>query len=414
MKLSCSYNFQPKKRTCNTSYVQTIFGIDFEQGLNVIARDVEVDYEPGRIVLFVGPSGSGKSSLLRAASARASQAVVLDDICLGDDSLIDSLCVDVKQAAHLLSLCGLGEAALMLRSPNELSDGQRYRYAVAKCLAGDKRTVVADEWCAKLDRITAKVVSSNIRRIADRGRVGFLLATTHDDIIEDLQPDSIVYCRGAGVVEVEKRRPFRRRCSVFGELEITKGAVSDWAHFAGWHYRGHGLGPVRKVLVLWLGDDPVGICVFGFGPLSSSGRNRMFGFSGKLTKARADSINRNFASVSRLVVDPRFRGAGIASTFLRRCCELTDWPWIELVSEMADIVPFYRSAGFRKVGSGEDRVCDIDRVAGRRSGRGPRDAGHWGKSGWTEDGFDNYKRRSRFSRPVYLIRDNRSFASNRS
>ena len=99
----------------------------------------------------------------------------------------------------------------MLRTPGELSDGQRYRYGIAACLAGGARTIVADEWCAKLDRVTAKVISRNARRVADKRGVGFLLATTHEDIIEDLQPDAIVHCRGGGVVEVEGRRPFAGR-----------------------------------------------------------------------------------------------------------------------------------------------------------------------------------------------------------
>ena len=213
MKLSCSYEFRPKKPTCNTSYIQSVFGIGFETGRNVIAQDVELDYSPGRIVLFQGPSGSGKSSLLRAAAGQVPGAAFLEDAPGAPAALIDALGLEVKEAARLLSLCGLGEAFLMLRSPCELSDGQRYRYAIAACLAGGAKTVVADEWCAKLDRITARVISHNVRRIADRRGVGFLLATTHEDLLEDLQPDVIVHCRSAAV-EVEKRRPFAGR-SVF-------------------------------------------------------------------------------------------------------------------------------------------------------------------------------------------------------
>jgi len=214
VKLSCRYQFKPKSPTCNTSYVQTVFGIGFEAGQNVIARDVEVDYEPGKVVLFAGPSGSGKSSLLRAAAAQAGAVAWLAESFADEAALIDTLGPDVRRAAHLLSLCGLAEAMLMLRWPQELSDGQRYRYALARCLAGGVNTIVADEWCAKLDRTTAKVVSYNARKVADRRGVGFLLATTHEDIIEDLQPDAIVWCRGGGVVEVETRRPFAGR-SVF-------------------------------------------------------------------------------------------------------------------------------------------------------------------------------------------------------
>ena len=208
MKLSCEYEFAPKTPTCHTAYIQTVFGIGFEVGRNVIARNVQVDYAPGQIVLFLGPSGTGKSSLLRAAAAKRREAVWLDETPRGERTLIDSLGDDVQAAAHLLSLCGLAEAFLMLRTAGELSDGQRYRFAIAECLAGAARTVVADEWCAKLDRVTAKVISRNIRRIADKRRVGFLLATTHEDIVADLQPDAIVRCRGAGAVEVERRRPF--------------------------------------------------------------------------------------------------------------------------------------------------------------------------------------------------------------
>jgi len=212
MKVSCTYRFRPKRPTCGTAYVQTVFGIGFETGQNVIAEDVELEYSPGDVVLFSGPSGSGKSSLLRAAVAEAGDVAWLGEPS-GDhnDALIDTLGEDVRRSARVLSLCGLGEAMLMLRAPGELSDGQRYRYDLARCIAGGTTTVAADEWCAKLDRTTAKVISHNVRRIADQRHVGFLLATTHEDIIADLQADAIIRCRGGGVVEVRRRggrRPF--------------------------------------------------------------------------------------------------------------------------------------------------------------------------------------------------------------
>ncbi len=252
MKLSCTYQFAPKTPTCNTAWVASVFGVGFETGENVIADAVELDYQPGDVVLFVGPSGSGKSSLLRAAADQTPGAVWLDESADGEAALIDTLGPDPVSAARLLSSCGLAEAPLMLRTPGELSDGQQYRYALARCIGAGAQTVVADEWCAKLDRVTAKVVSRNVRKIADRrgaelagmqgmqgiedlvttetassvssrrsaipcipcipaSRIGFLLATTHEDVAADLDPDAIVRCRGGGVVEVEKRRPFGAR-----------------------------------------------------------------------------------------------------------------------------------------------------------------------------------------------------------
>ena len=257
--------------------------------------------------------------------------------------------------------------------------------------------------------MTAKVICYNVRKVADRNGVGFLLATTHEDIIDDLQPDVIVRCRGGGVVEVENRRPFRGSISFHRRLEITEGAASDWPYFARWHYRGRGLGPVRKVLLLWHGWEPIGICIFGFGPLSSSARNDLFGLRGPLTTALAGRINRNFASVARLVLDPRYRGAGLASALLRRCCKMAPWPWIELVSEMAALVPFCQAAGFKTVAKTSSKT---DRFMKSRR-RGDSSAGVWGKSNWTDKTFRNYLRRVRFSRPTYYIFDNRQAETNR-
>ena len=155
--------------------------------------------------------------------------------------------------------------------------------------------------------------------------------------------------------------------------------------------------------VLWHGDDPVGICVFGFGPLSSSGRNLVFGLRGPLTSQRARWVNRTFASVVRLVLDPRYRGAGLAAALLRRCCELVPWPWIELVSEMAGLVPFCEAAGFRRVA----RARDKGRTPASRYRTESGAAGCYGRSGWTEEGFRRYYRHARYSRPVYYLFDNR-------
>jgi len=154
------------------------------------------------------------------------------------------------------------------------------------------------------------------------------------------------------------------------------------------------------VNILWQELAPIGICVFGFGPLSSAQRNVVFGLRGRLTRARAERINRNFASVARLALDPRYRGCGIAAGFLRRACQLAPWPWIELVSEMANLVPFCEAAGFVRVGQGVDK----SRTLGSRPGD---KRSCWGKSNWTDATFAAYARCARFSRPAYYLFDNR-------
>ena len=195
--------------------------------------------------------------------------------------------------------------------------------------------------------------------------------------------------------------PFRRAVSFAGALDITEGAAKDWPHFAGWHYRGGRLGPVRRVLLLWHGDEAIGICVFGYGPLASPPRRKLFNLPGRISAAGAARVNRNFAAVTRLVIDPRYRGAGIAARFLRTACELTPWRWIELVSEMAAVVPFCQAAGFSRVFT--------DGAAARPIGAEAANPRHtcYGRSNWTQQGFEKYLKRVRFSRPAYFIFDNK-------
>ena len=73
--------------------------------------------------------------------------------------------------------------------------------------------------------------------------------------------------------------------------------------------------------------------------------------------------------MSRLVIDPRYRGAGLAAKFLRRCCQMVPVTWIELIAVMAGVVPFAESAGFIAAGSCADKLSGRGTSAVRLSGR---------------------------------------------
>ena len=225
--LTVSYPLAARRESVNTSVVCDHFGLRTAVGEGVegvgrvvVAEGVEIDVRPGEVVLFVGRSGSGKSSLLRAVSAGLEGVVESDRIELGARAIVDELPLRVEEGLGLLTTCGLGEARLMLRSAEELSEGQRYRYRLAKsvALAPPGGWVVADEFTATLDRRLAQVVAYGVRRLADQRGVGFLLATTHEDLIDDLAPDVVVRCEGDGVVRVE-----RREAAIAGERDLEAG-----------------------------------------------------------------------------------------------------------------------------------------------------------------------------------------------
>ncbi len=131
----------------------------------------------------------------------------LPTLPLGNQTLVDAIPLPFEEALQLLALCGLGEAPLLLRTPQELSEGQRYRFALALAVAQKPQWIVADEFTAVLDRTTAKVIAYNVRRIADRYGVGFLLATAQGDVEADLSPDLCVTCDLDGRVTVTRSSP---------------------------------------------------------------------------------------------------------------------------------------------------------------------------------------------------------------
>jgi ABC-type lipoprotein export system ATPase subunit len=178
--------------------VKDAYGIDFDVGTLTVIEDVEIALEPGQIVFAVGSSGAGKTSYCRALAA----SDTVDAIDFGRIErefprgvpLIDCFPdgFDVEQTQLYMSMFGLGEAHLNLREYDELSDGQQYRARLCYAAAHyPGRTIFADEFCATLDRLTAKTISYSLRKALLKGRLDntFIFATTHRDILYDLQPD---------------------------------------------------------------------------------------------------------------------------------------------------------------------------------------------------------------------------------
>ncbi len=219
LKITVKYPFLPKVRSISTGLVMDTFGIQFDQGEHVIADDLALDVRSHDIVLFTGPSGSGKSSLLRAVKgellAQEHQLIDIDQLILPERPLVDALPLPMQEAMNLLSACGLSEAQLLLRTPQELSDGQRYRFRLALALAALQKArsasqspvspawLVADEFTATLDRTLAQVLSYNLSRLVRQRQVGLLLATTHEDIVSDLSTDVWVRPNLDGQIGVE-------------------------------------------------------------------------------------------------------------------------------------------------------------------------------------------------------------------
>ena len=169
-----------------------------------------VEVNDGDIVYITGPSGAGKSVLLREMQTAVADddKIVIEQIalpadraaidCVGGTGTIDGL--------SLLSYAGLSDVFCMLNVPANLSEGQKYRFRLACALASGRKFIFADEFCSNLDRITAGVIAYNVRRFAKHNGVTFFLASAHEDILADLQPDVLVVKNFSGEAEVSYKK----------------------------------------------------------------------------------------------------------------------------------------------------------------------------------------------------------------
>lgn len=202
-------------------------GIDETRSMTLIPPTA-IDLLPGHVVFITGPSGSGKSTVLRLicdalAHQPQARAICFDHLPrLPEQPLIDSLatlCPSLERALHLLSIAGLADAFVMLRSPSQLSDGQCYRFRLAQTMATVEtgppvvfHVILADEFGATLDRFTAAVIARNVRkwtrRLADSSRQAcFVAATSHDDLLEPLEPDVLIEKHLGARIDVLTRAP---------------------------------------------------------------------------------------------------------------------------------------------------------------------------------------------------------------
>jgi len=90
--------------------------------------------------------------------------------------------------------------------------------------------------------------------------------------------------------------------------------------------------------------------VFQSPPRALAPRSRAFGLSGRWSRVKLQALNKQLVTLSRVVLHPTYRGAGLAAAFVRASCRACPFPWIETLAEMGHINPFFERAGFVRIG----------------------------------------------------------------
>ena len=199
-------------------------------------EDVSVEINKGDVISVIGPSGTGKSTLLRCLNqleqptsgkvtfdgevitnpkckmnkVRQKMGMVFQSFNLFDNlNIIENIMAGpmkllgkTKQEAYdegmqLLKRVGLAEKALNL--PSELSGGQKQRVAIARAIAMKPDLILFDEPTSALDPTMVGEVLQVIRKLAQEGMT--MMIVTHEMKFARDVSNRIFYMDGGGICE---------------------------------------------------------------------------------------------------------------------------------------------------------------------------------------------------------------------
>ena len=199
-------------------------------------QDVNVEIHKGDVISIIGPSGTGKSTLIRCINmleTPTSGEIIVNGQCITDrkcdlskvrqkmgmvfqafnlfphltvienimkapvDLLKKSRQEAYDQGMHLLRTVGLADKAF--NYPDNLSGGQKQRVAIARTLAMEPEIILFDEPTSALDPTMVGEVQSVIRDLARKGLT--MMIVTHEMSFAREIANRVFYMDEGGVYE---------------------------------------------------------------------------------------------------------------------------------------------------------------------------------------------------------------------
>lgn len=183
----------PRYESYAAERTRGLYNVDADDGSSFrFVADVPADQENWSIGCVVGPSGSGKSSILQELEKTGWRSFEPD--VLSHQPLVEQLGQDAPYAkvTGALAAVGLGSVPSWLRPMSVLSNGEQFRAGLAQLLLGNHHgdRVLIDEFTSVLDRQVAKVGAGAFAKAwrRQKGR-RIIVFTPHYDVLDWLQPD---------------------------------------------------------------------------------------------------------------------------------------------------------------------------------------------------------------------------------
>lgn len=206
---------------------------------NTALNDISFEIEDNEFVFLVGPSGAGKTSILKLImrslvpssgsiivdefdlstpkfkeneKLRRSIGVVFQDFkILSDKNIFENIAIGMEiigaskkkiteKVNDVLRLVGLEEKSQVF--PIQLSAGELQRVAIARAVCGDRHIILADEPTGNLDPKTTWDIIKIFKKL--EGKKTFVIATHNTDIVNSLKKRVLILKDGRLVKDIRK------------------------------------------------------------------------------------------------------------------------------------------------------------------------------------------------------------------
>lgn len=256
--------------------------------------NLPIEDKPWQIGLIVGASGSGKSTIAEQAfGQRLHQGFTWNEPCLLDD--FPQPC-DAKTITETLSKVGFSSPPQWLLPYSALSNGQKFRVELARCLLEYDELFVFDEFTSVVDRQVAQIGAFAFQKAVRKTSRQFVAVTCHYDVEPWLQPDWVLDMSSGDFKWGSLRRPEIT-------LEIFRCHHSAWRIFAEHHYLSADISKAAFCFVGCIDSRPV---VF----------DAWLPFFGRLAGSKKGMRGH------RTVCLPDFQGLGLGNRLFTECAKM--------------------------------------------------------------------------------------------